>query len=343
MVGSGPEPITIWPMGKLTIPVLTRAQAADRAVADVAGGWDRFARDTHGADLWVGATRVLIAGDTHGDRNWVRSLCRTARRHGTPVVLVVGDFGYDIAIRQDLTFLDDCERHAADNEVVVTFIRGNHDNADALDGLDELTDPDTGLVWIRPRLAWVPDGHSWTWDHTRWGALGGATSTDRQWRTEGADWWAHERPRADDAAQLPEDLDVLVTHDAPAEVNLGGRTDDPRLAALAGEDRQLISDTLRRSGATLVAHGHWHAAHRHHVGLLDRDATETSGALTYQEVLVCGLAANISGNRWGWALWDRTDGLRFGAELDANQQRATQGLPARDPEDGILHRPSRYR
>lgn len=133
--------------------------------------------------------KTLLIGDVHGWSNKHLGIAKTV-----PYTLQVGDLGF--RYRYLLDELDpECHK----------FIGGNHDNYDILK---------TGAI------------PHYLEDYGVWRGLAyvrGAYSVDRQWRTQGLDWWPEEEI---EASKLPEieawwraqKPRVLVTHEAPQGV-----------------------------------------------------------------------------------------------------------------------------
>ena len=97
----------------------------------------------------------------------------------------------------------------------------------------------------------------------RFGALGGAFSVDWRGRELMTSWWPQEVVIAADVVRLgAEPLDVLVTHDCPAGIDLPShwtlRDGDQ---AKCNAQRALLLDAVSATQPSLVLHGHWH--HRH--------------------------------------------------------------------------------
>ena len=215
--------------------------------------------------------RVLVAGDTHGNLSWITTLCRLARRHGCAGILQLGDFGLWPDLRAggegsqpqlDERWLSAVARAAEMHGVWIRFIDGNHD-AHPLARKHYRADPITGLRSLRQGvLEWADRGSSWEWAGVRFGALGGAVSTDRHLRTEGWSWWATEPTTPADldalVARAGGSVDVLVSHDAPTlPAGLTRRTEPDPTAAYAG-NRALIARAVGALEPTLLLHGHYH-------------------------------------------------------------------------------------
>jgi predicted phosphodiesterase len=175
-----------------------------------------------------GSARLLIAGDTHGNLDWIRTLSKLAARHGCAGVVQLGDFGF-WPDQQELKsngrsvindrWLDAVASTAEFHKIWWRVIDGNQD-AHQL-ARDAFPSDANGVRPIRDGvLDWADRGAVWEWCGVRFGALGGAVSIDQEWRTEGLSWWATEAITDIEVNTLiehagPDGVDVLFTHDAP--------------------------------------------------------------------------------------------------------------------------------
>ena len=100
-------------------------------------------------------------------------------------------------------------------------------------------------------------------------------------------WWPQEVVHPRDVERLGSlPLDVLVTHDHPAGIDLPtGFPLRPTDQAICEEQRFLLREAVDRTNPQLVLHGHWH--HRHSARLR-RDNGPT--------VLVEGLGCDTDGD-----------------------------------------------
>jgi predicted phosphodiesterase len=211
-----------------------------------------------------GIKKVLKAGDWHGSTPWMRQVLICAARDGYKVIVHVGDlkvlwpdeFYPEFASQGGFTaeLVKLCEELG----LVLIFIDGNHDAHPALRALPPNTD---GFGVISDRLLYAPRGHRWNIGGVRFGALGGAYSIDRARGTEGWDWFIEETVIPEDVEALGmEPLDVLLTHDVPAGIDLDmGLMDVPE--AIERESyivRSLLRDAVRNTEPKLVFSGHWH-------------------------------------------------------------------------------------
>ena len=135
-----------------------------------------------------------------------------------------------------------------------------------------------GSIW------WAWRGSIWKWGGHRFGALGGAVSPDRRDLAAHGMRWSDEATTAEDLkrlignvqAEFGGKLDVLFTHDAPAQVQnlkpaMANVPADLRHAA--EEVRRLLAEAVERTDPAYVLHGHWHQPNHERV----RGGTEVFG------------------------------------------------------------------
>lgn len=209
------------------------------------------------------ATTVLVAGDSHGDTQWMRdTVLAAARRAGASCVLQLGDFGWWPSTRFAITTQGIARRLDLEG---VYFLSGNHEHHPDL--LRQPTDAD-GLRPLGDRLAHLPHGLRWEAAGVHCLAVGGAGSIDRDHRHVGFDWFTEEALTPTDVDRAIEGgpVDVVFSHDAPTDVVLTGDfpmslvTERTKLWAQESRERlQRIIDVVR---PRLVLHGHWHLHHR---------------------------------------------------------------------------------
>lgn len=232
---------------------------------------------------------VLVAGDTHGNADWVEGLVRTAAEQGCPMVIQVGDFGYFPDLSDGPRFLTAVDSACARHGVELWFIDGNHDDHFALAQHREVEAP----VALTDHVSYVPRAARVTLGGLTFGFLGGAFSVDWRDRTHGIDWWPSETPDRSDLARLgTERLDILITHDAPAGVDLAASRLPAEDQVRADETRSLIATAVEATMPRITVHGHWHHAHDTELSWIDRVATEQTGALTWRSTRVVGLGCD---------------------------------------------------
>jgi len=207
--------------------------------------------------------KVVIAGDWHGNLPWMRQALTCAARDGYKVMVHVGDL--KVLWKDEYPdfpeaggFTAELARLLEELGLVFIFIDGNHDVHPALRALPLNTD---GFGVISDRLLYAPRGHRWSLGGVRFGALGGAYSIDRYRGTEGWDWFLDEATVPADVARLGTDpLDVLITHDIPAgiDVDMGFMQVPEAIERESYIVRSLLRDAVRNTEPMLVFSGHWH-------------------------------------------------------------------------------------
>jgi predicted phosphodiesterase len=236
--------------------------------------------------------RVLVLGDTHGDSKWCVEVTRLAGEQGVERILQVGDFGYWPKIQWDLVagqrvmwaerFLSDIARACVTYGVIEWIVLdGNHDDHRSLQAVLRRRQPDDdGLVELGRYVRYSPRGNSFKLAGVSFGTLGGAASIDaylEEWGVEfdkepytrGYDWFPElEQPSMSDVDRLPESVDVLLTHEAPMEIDLSHLNGFPNLCIppevqrISDIARHIVSAALRATSPQLLIHGHWHGRNR---------------------------------------------------------------------------------
>lgn len=230
-------------------------------------------------------TRILIAGDTHGNLNHVRYLIGMAAERGIRIVFVVGDFGAWEHTPGGVKFFDDVDEEAeTGGSVTVYFLAGNHDNRALVERMYGERVDDEGFLICRPRVRYAGFGHRWTWDRVRFLAFGGAYSVDKELRLEweqqlyqkllrkrlmgshvdpdtahGHYWFPEEEASIREVERMlndPTRVDVLLTHDKPDGSVPPGWTYKQPVECYRNQRRiQQIAELVT---PTLLVHGHLH-------------------------------------------------------------------------------------
>lgn len=206
-------------------------------------------------------SRLLLLGDAHGDARFVSIACDEARRHGCPVIVQLGDFGFWSHTREGQAYLEVCSELVGD-DLRLLFVDGNHENHALLRQLYQAAGEPEALE-VAPGVWHLARGTRWQWAGRTYAAFGGAGSVDRTWRSPGYSWWETEVLTEEDLARLGDGpVDVLFAHDAPSVAAFKGGFplsdyDKRRLAA----SRAVLDAAIEQTRPTLVAHGHWHRRH----------------------------------------------------------------------------------
>ncbi|MGO8961424.1 MAG: metallophosphoesterase family protein [Streptosporangiaceae bacterium] len=235
-------------------------------------------------------SRLLAAGDWHGNRDWAISVIKRVpqllRDEQTKLLLHLGDFGIWPGI-EGRRYLDAVSAALGLVNAQLWFIDGNHEDFPQLARMASATRPD-GRVEVRPNIFHLPRGHRWMWHGLTWLSCGGGVSLDRAARAEGIDWWPQEEITSGQETALIASgpADVMVCHDCPA----GVAHDFPRppswwsAADMARSDshRERLQRIVNAVRPAHLMHGHLHKAY------------QRSCDFGYGPVRVTGLAADGS-------------------------------------------------
>jgi hypothetical protein len=221
-------------------------------------------------------SRVMIAGDWHGNASWARHVIGVAAgvlREERPLILHLGDFGVWPG-QGGRAYLDAVRGACLEHDADVRFIDGNHEDFTQLDALrirDGIRDEGGRAgqrVPAQESVRWIPRGTRWTWHGRRWLALGGGVSLDRAARLEGRSWWPEEEITEDQASAVIADgpADVLLTHDCPAGVRHSFPPPppfwDPRDIARNEAHRERLQRVVTAVRPRWLVHGHLHRAYQ---------------------------------------------------------------------------------
>jgi|GEM_PF-679013 len=206
-------------------------------------------------------TRVAVCGDWHGNFAWLHTLTPaiTLLAPDVKTIFQLGDWWMQTGV-SDRIFAD-----AGIERVYVTL--GNHEPWGEIAPLQHAHQGEairiSEVTWLLPRPARLQVGGREIL------SLGGAASVDRQWRTEGVDWWPDENIHGVhvEAAIAGGPADVLLTHESPAgtpvrQVREILRTNPlgfPKAARLeSAVSRKRVSRVWDEVRPELLMHGHMH-------------------------------------------------------------------------------------
>lgn len=232
--------------------------------------------------LNVYPSRVLIAGDWHGDKIWAKKCIEMADTLGADFILHVGDFGYnfDYAEKDGFVFNKPVQKELEKYDINLIWIDGNHDNHKWLQGLPQRQDGfvQTGAAG---RVFWAPRGHRWSWSEVKFGALGGAYSINAEYLTEGKTLFSDlENIKESDIQKLGhEQLDILLTHEVAENVPVKEHfklKEEKEIIAI--ENRRKVLTAIENTKPKYVFSGHWHQQ-------IEHDITRVDGGNTKQYVL----------------------------------------------------------
>ena len=206
-------------------------------------------------------TRVAVCGDWHGNLAWLRTLAPaiTALAPDVTTILQLDDWWMHTEA-SDRILID-----AGIERVYVTL--GNHEPLGDIAPLQHAHQGEairvSEVTWLLPRPARLRiSGREIL-------SLGGAASVDRQWRTDGVDWWPDENIHGVHVAVAIAGgpADVMLTHESPAgspvrrvrEILRTNPLGFPKAARLeSAASRKRVSRVWDEVRPELLMHGHMH-------------------------------------------------------------------------------------
>lgn len=267
---------------------------------------------------------VMALGDTHGNRGFTKDAISVAASLGVDRIIQVGDFGYWPGTEAGQKFLGEVGRYAVEKRIPFYWLRGNHedhDMADAEFGTD-IPDDDSPFQHGK-RLSYIRNGARWCWDGVWFGALGGAFSIDRKFRTKRSSFYGWFPQEVPDRQYIPHlgKLDVLFTHEAPtvpAPLLASGQF---MLIEESADSQAVIQEALTASQPDYLVHGHWHVNYRSQNG-----ATEVWGLdcdlSVHNAICIFDTSTRRMYSPTQWAYIRVEEG--HGEEIETPQYRATR-------------------
>lgn len=201
-------------------------------------------------------TKILFAGDIHGNMGHAKWLLKHAEKNDINVIISCGDFGYWPHYKWGEKFVNYIAETSTKLGITFYFVDGNHENHDLLEALALTHGTDKPIpVTQHGSLLWIPRGCVFTIDGYKVMGYGGAYSVDWRDRTEGTTWWRQEliNDYAVDALEEQE-VDILVTHEAPLGKNISYKDDIP----ISVNQRVLVSEIQRKVIPQYHVCGHHH-------------------------------------------------------------------------------------
>lgn len=214
---------------------------------------------------------VVVAGDWHGNLDWIVRAIRAASRMGVQTLLHLGDFGLwpgwssDLLRHVDRCVAESRGRTTAPGLERVLVTPGNHEDWAAL---DELFAAHPGKAVRVSESVWaLPRGFRFTIGGRTFLSFGGAASIDFAHRVLHHSWWPSEMPTLDDVEKTTAGgaAEVLLTHDAGNRVTpliedilYGPSMWSPTELQYSAASRILINYVVEGTSPLLQFHGHYH-------------------------------------------------------------------------------------
>ncbi len=169
---------------------------------------------------------IYVTGDTHANIDIGKLSTKKFPQQKTltkkDYVIVCGDFGlvWDASDREMKW-----QKWLGNKRFTTLWVDGNHENYDALK-LIPVTKKFGGLVQkIAPSIYHLCRGCVFDIDGSKFFVMGGASSHDKEYRTEGISWWPEELPSMEEMERGIAALDAcnwqvdyVLTHCAPRSI-----------------------------------------------------------------------------------------------------------------------------
>lgn len=202
---------------------------------------------------------IYITGDTHGIEDWEKLNVSRFPEQKTmdpsmDYLIILGDFGGVWGDEEDAYV----QRIYNQRTFTTLFIDGNHENHDLLDKYPVEEWHGGKVHKICDRVIHLMRGQVFKLQGFTIFTMGGAESTDKQYRREGESWWARELPSDEEYEEALRNLsrvdfkvDIVLTHCAPEGYI---RENIPVIfnSDLIGKPGSPMADIVDRSGNRLT-------------------------------------------------------------------------------------------
>lgn len=205
---------------------------------------------------------LLFSGDIHGELK--KLVWKVTIQLGLENVslVVAGDFGVGFGAPGSMEVLYNSVKDRLEKyNITIYAVRGNHDDPSWFDGTHDY-----------PRLRFLQDYKVYEIEGKTILPIGGAHSTDRESRIEDnlayekygsrkRCWWPGEVIKKVPISELPDKVDIIVTHEAPISfepIIVREMGDGLKLWEDILDSRQYLNQILQEVKADLWIHGHYH-------------------------------------------------------------------------------------
>jgi hypothetical protein len=168
-------------------------------------------------------SKILVAGDWHGNLEWAKRIIDVAVAEGIERLYQVGDFGV-WPEPQGKEYLLGLSRYLVKqnkkSKIDLFFTPGNHEDYNQIDQWVRTIEPnEDGHLDIMPHIFYAGKVNAWTWEGKRFASVGGAVSIDRRSRRLNESWWPQEALTQEEIEQAKNlgEVDYLFTHDSPSQ------------------------------------------------------------------------------------------------------------------------------
>lgn len=169
---------------------------------------------------------IYVTGDLHGsldiDKLKPKYFPDQAEMTKSDYIIICGDFGLVWNGGNDekywLKWLDK-------KNFTTLFVDGNHENHQMLSEMEVIDFHGGRAHQVSESVYHLMRGEVYTIEGKKLFTMGGATSQDQEWRTEGETWWPEEIPSPDECGHAVKNLtqhgwrvDFIFSHCAPSSV-----------------------------------------------------------------------------------------------------------------------------
>ena len=163
---------------------------------------------------------MFFLGDTHGEKRFMSDFLDSNEKY----CIQLGDFGFIFKYNDYKWnhFINDFQKKYPDKTIFTVL--GNHENFDSIEKMPQVIKFGARCRKIRDNIFAVERGEILQLEGKNILCVGGADSTDKQWRKSGVSWWPQESISDDQVERAIENglsdkyesIDIIASHAMPA-------------------------------------------------------------------------------------------------------------------------------
>jgi len=201
-------------------------------------------------------SKILIAGDWHGNHVWAKKIIDVAHAEGIDKMIQLGDFGVWPG-KDGQEYLYILSRYLVKKNVKLYFVPGNHEDFNQIEDWEKnIPKNEDGHIEVLPNLFYAGKVNKWQWEGKVFASVGGAVSIDRKWRKLNESWWKQEQLTQEEEKAAIElgKVDYLFSHDCPTYHPFRGLKVDYESEL----HRAKMNNVVRSLRPDFWFHGHMH-------------------------------------------------------------------------------------
>ncbi len=197
--------------------------------------------------------KIIVCGDLHG---YWQAINMLINKKQPDIILPCGDFGWfpNFEVKKPVLYNNQVKwllKGIKTNNTKIYWCDGNHEKHDELPQDGEIHEMYKNVYYCsRGSKLVLPDGRTVLF-------AGGASSTDKDLRTPGHDWFHEENINYEQGDRILslENIDIVISHTCPQDFKI---LKDSHQEKQNDVNRLILNEALKKYSPKLWYFGHWH-------------------------------------------------------------------------------------